>query len=118
MKKIIVYGSLKKGKYNHRILEDSKFLADTTVRGTLYSLGAYPALIDEGENEYPAEIYEVDDEVYYSIARMEFWAGYIAVEFNVAKELGEGFSNPATIFYAGGGLKKRCKESLTEIKSY
>ena len=106
-KKIITYGSLKKGRYNHSILENSKFLGDTTVKGTMYSLGAYPAMIDEGDNEYPAEIYEVEDAIYNNITQMELGAGYKIVE-----------TEQGVIYYAGDNLKARCKEFYRKITSY
>ena len=105
--KIAVYGSLKRGKYNHAILSDQKFLGDTTVIGTLYSVGAYPALVDEGDNVYPAEIYEVSPEVYSAIRGMELGAGYVekVVDGNI-------------VYYAGEYLAQRCKNNLKVIESY
>lgn len=106
-KLITVYGSLKKDRYNHIILVGSKFLRNTTVTGTLYSLGSYPALVDEGNSEYDAEVYEVDEETYASVSNMERWAGY--------KEV---IVDDSIVFYATDTLAERCKESYKQIDSY
>lgn len=106
-KVIAVYGSLKKGKYNHTILESCKFLGETKVTGTLYSVGSYPALIEEGENEYVAEVYEVPDTIYQSIRGMELGAGYkeVVVDGNI-------------IYYADDELIKYLKINREVIENY
>lgn len=46
--RIFVYGSLKRGHFNHSILEEGKarFLTDDAIHGyTMYSLGPYPFII-------------------------------------------------------------------------
>ena len=118
MHTIAVYGSLKKGKYNHSFLSDMKMIGTTTVRGTLYKVSSYPALVDEGENEYEAEVYEVDDYIYYMINRMEIGAGYKEVEINMAKEFTDGLEYPVIVYYADERLAERCKEKYEVIESY
>jgi gamma-glutamylcyclotransferase (GGCT)/AIG2-like uncharacterized protein YtfP len=104
MSKIItVYGSLKAGRYNHSILIGSTYLGKTEVKGTLYRVSSYPALVNEGENIYEAEVYEVSDEVFDAIYRMEIGAGYELID---------------TVYYAGEELAKRCKERYEVIDSY
>lgn len=107
MKTIVVYGSLKKGKYNHTILKDQVFVGNTTVIGTLYSVSTYPALLDEGDNEYPAEIYQVDDEIYQWVHDMEIGAGY------VEKETPDGI-----VYYAGEDLAEYCRNNRQVINGY
>ncbi len=111
LKKIAVYGSLKKGKYNHSILESSKFLGKTQVTGTLYTLGAYPALCGSGNNKYEAEVYEVSDEVFDLIDRMELGAGYKRVERVFGNDI-------AIVYYADKHLEQHCVDNLKEISSY
>lgn len=62
LKKIAVYGSLKQGFGNHRLLSNSKFLgADVIPSGyTMYSLGGFPAIVEGGSNPLLVEVYEVD----------------------------------------------------------
>lgn len=107
MKTIAVYGSLKNGKYNHSILEGSKYLGSTKVTGTLYRVSSYPALIEEGNNEYDAEVYEVSDDVFYYIHSMELGAGY--------KEV---IINGNIVYYADEALKQRCINQYEVIESY
>ena len=49
MTKVAVYGSLRKGDYNHPMIEGQEFLGSVDVDGfNLYSLGWYPCI-------YPAK---------------------------------------------------------------
>jgi gamma-glutamylcyclotransferase (GGCT)/AIG2-like uncharacterized protein YtfP len=117
MHTIAVYGSLKKGRYNHHLLETAKFLGNTTVRGTLYSMGSYPALVEEGDNSYPAEVYEVDDEFYTRIRGMELGAGYKEVEVNCGELVGM-LEYSAIVYYADTELAEYCKQNQPVINSY
>lgn len=107
MKKIAVYGSLKKGKYNHSLLNGSIFIGDTTIKGTLYRVSSYPAIVDEGGNEYPAEIYEVPDDVFKYVQSMELGAGYKEVEVD-----------GAIVYYAGTRLAEYVKNNCEVINEY
>lgn len=107
MKTIAVYGSLKKDRYNHGLLEEEKYLGNTTVRGTLYRISSYPALISEGDNEYDAELYQVSDDVYQAVKSMELGAGYKEVEVD-----------GAIVYYADTTLRNFCVENCKEIESY
>ena len=68
---VAVYGSLKKGFGNHRRLETSKFVGMAMIPGTLYSLGAFPAITLEGNTDVHVELYEVDDPTLESLDRLE-----------------------------------------------
>lgn len=77
MKKLIfVYGTLKKGFGNHRVMGDSKLLGEVNIKGfRMYSLGGYPALT-LGNNEIKGEVYEVTDEnTLKNIYRLEGYSG-------------------------------------------
>lgn len=115
MTTIAVYGSLKKGKYNHDILRESKHLGNSTIKGTLYRVSSYPALLKEGEDVYDVELYEVEDNVYQSIKMMELGAGYIEekVKFNI-----NGDDVEAIVYFAGERLTYHCKEYKEKISSY
>lgn len=117
MKTIAVYGSLKKGRYNHSFLSEMKMIGTTTVKGTLYRVSSYPALVDEGENEYDAEVYEVDDYIYERIKRMEIGAGYkeTLVRCNILESLDVV---DAIVYYADERLAEYCKKNLEIIESY
>jgi len=58
--KIFVYGTLLKGLSRDRKLSRSEFIGAGTVRGVLYDLGAFPALLETEDNPIAGELYEVD----------------------------------------------------------
>tara|TARA_Y100001951_G_C11298065_1_gene277573 strand:- start:25740 stop:26117 length:378 start_codon:yes stop_codon:yes gene_type:complete len=63
MHKVFVYGSLKRGFGNHRVIEASttRFLGvGSLADGVMYSLGGFPGVI-RGKGEIQGELYEVDD---------------------------------------------------------
>ena len=108
---IAVYGSLKKDKYNHRLLGQSEFKGNTKVKGILYSVGSYPVILD-GDNEYDAEVYEVPEKEYVSIESMELGAGYEVRK--ISTEWGE-----ATVFYGTDYYKRLADNgSIKEIETY
>lgn len=63
--RVFVYGTLKKGFGNHRVLEGAKDLGRATIKGnyTLVDLGWYPAVVNAPkaeEREIGGEVYEID----------------------------------------------------------
>lgn len=102
-----VHGSLKEGKYNHYLLENETKRGSTKIKGTLYRVSSYPALIDEGEDEHELELYEVSDATYKIISDMERRSGYV-----------EKIINGATVFFAGDMLASYCKENCAIISEY
>lgn len=78
MSKIVgVYGTLKKGYSNHRLLKDSKFLGSLWSKElfTMYSMGRFPALTKRQNNSVYFEIYEVDEDTLENIYRLEGYSG-------------------------------------------
>lgn len=76
---VAVYGSLRQGLGNHRLLENDgvNFLGngETLSNATMISMGAFPAITQpsaEGGN-YPirVEVYEVDEPTFQSLERLE-----------------------------------------------
>lgn len=60
-----VYGTLKKGFGNHRILEDNPLVFEGTVNIPFYmvSLGGFPGILkDDKSNSIYIEVYEVSDQ--------------------------------------------------------
>jgi gamma-glutamylcyclotransferase (GGCT)/AIG2-like uncharacterized protein YtfP len=63
---VFVYGTLRRGSAGAMSIRfpNSKFIADATVSGGLYDLGAYPGLLsNESKSLVVGEVYEVDDEI-------------------------------------------------------
>lgn len=74
---VAVYGSLRQGMGNHRLLEQraSEFLGSERVQGwRMHSLGAYPFITpDESTAGIRIEVYEVDETTF---ARLDGLEGY------------------------------------------
>lgn len=66
-----VYGTLRKGYGNHRLLVNSKFLSEAKLRGTMYSLGPFPAVSLHGNTDLKLELYEVDEDTLQSLDYLE-----------------------------------------------
>lgn len=75
MKKIFVYGTLRKGMYNYDLYlkEEHSFCEYAYIKGSLYSIKGrqYPAYIEEGNQMILGEIHEVSDEVFENINALE-----------------------------------------------
>lgn len=79
---VAVYGSLKKGCYNHDILGRPKFLGKSKVNGVMYLNGAYPHLyhldpmVEREPIDYEVEVYAITPEAHMVVRSMEISAGY------------------------------------------
>ena len=64
METVFVYGTLKEGFGNHRILAYSEYYADatTTERYNFFTLGYFPAVVKTGQPHL--DLYKVDGELY------------------------------------------------------
>ena len=75
LKKVFVYGTLKKGQYNHRVIGGATFIADTaTVDSdyTMYHLGGYPGVVQNGgKDRIYGELYEVNDVIFNKLDGLE-----------------------------------------------
>jgi gamma-glutamylcyclotransferase (GGCT)/AIG2-like uncharacterized protein YtfP len=74
--KLFVYGTLKRGKQAHHLLQNATFLGERTVRGfVLLDAGAYPAMVRAREGDdnpvVRGEIWDVPDEAIEAIDRWE-----------------------------------------------
>ena len=60
--KIFVYGSLRRGFYNHRLLEKADYLRHSITRAEyrMHSLGGFPSVQPGGTTAIIGEIYDVD----------------------------------------------------------
>ena len=79
MNHIAVYGSLKRGYYNHSLIETQEFIGNGTVYGyQLYDLGYYPAAVQEkSEKELLVEVYSIENSIIFQrVDLMEIGAGY------------------------------------------
>jgi gamma-glutamylaminecyclotransferase len=62
---LFLYGTLKRGQKNHRLLEGQRFVGDATIepRYRLYDLGPYPGMVIDVANglAVAGELWELDD---------------------------------------------------------
>ena len=61
--KLFVYGSLMKGFFNHHYLKNALFLKVDRAKPlySLYNLGEYPGLLNEGDMAVEGEVYLIDE---------------------------------------------------------
>ena len=73
MTRVFVYGSLRRGLHNHHFLAGATFVGDdvTEPAFTLYSLGAFPAMVQGGTTSVVGEVYEVDARTLAALDRLE-----------------------------------------------
>ena len=71
---LFVYGSLMKGRYNHdAYMGRAVYLGRASIRGfALYDLGYFPGILhDSHDGRVYGELYEVNEEDYERICRLE-----------------------------------------------
>jgi len=79
MKKIAVYGTLREGFGNHRIIQDQDLLSKevVTIPFRMISLGGFPGLVpSDTMNEITIEVYSVDDSSYRSVEILEGYPSF------------------------------------------
>jgi len=79
--KVIVYGSLKSGFFNDKLItynKNNKYISACTIPGfTLYTNnGAYPYAVRDESGKIRGEVYELTEQTYMQIYYMEYGAGY------------------------------------------
>ena len=102
---IAVYGSLRKGLHNHRVLgTDRDFIGEGIVRGFgMYSLGMYPALVREGtHSDVVVEMYQVSDKTMKCVDKLEGFPSYYTRKLCPISI--EGEMVPAWVYYMKGSL--------------
>lgn len=70
---VAVYGSLRQGLHNHRLLESSNYLGDFNTEPiySLHSLGSFPGLKENGNTSVVMEVYEVTEAVARNVDNLE-----------------------------------------------
>jgi gamma-glutamylcyclotransferase (GGCT)/AIG2-like uncharacterized protein YtfP len=71
--RVFVYGTLRRGEVNHRLLEGAEFLGAhrTAPCFKLFLLGAYPGLTRGGASAIAGEVYAVDSACLRRLDRLE-----------------------------------------------
>ena len=75
---VAVYGSLRQGLGNHRLLEhvESHEKGVTLSNFNMYSLGGFPAITEEGTAGVVVEVYDVDDATFARLDRLEGYPSF------------------------------------------
>ena len=75
--KVAVYGTLKRGHGNHRVMGDSKFLGThvTDPAYTMYSTGGFPIVCTHGDTAIHVEVFEVEKGNLQRIYSLEGYTG-------------------------------------------
>jgi gamma-glutamylcyclotransferase (GGCT)/AIG2-like uncharacterized protein YtfP len=73
MTRVFVYGTLRAGQPNHRLLRAAQPLgaATTAAPFIMYDLGAFPAIVAGGTTPVVGELYEVSASTLQSLDRLE-----------------------------------------------
>jgi gamma-glutamylaminecyclotransferase len=92
---VFVYGTLRRGEGNHRLLEHVKLLASvkTAPIYTLISLGGCPGLLANGKTAITGELYEVDTS---TLARLDELEGHPRLYQRSAVEIED---HPSAVAY-------------------
>ena len=86
---VAVYGSLKRGYYNHvdHFFKRAKYLKTADAKGfEMYDLGFFPAIVpvDDKTKKVVVELYDVPYQSYKDMRKMELGAGYREIERNIS----------------------------------
>ena len=78
MNKVFVYGTLKMGFGNHRLLENSELLGEETTdpRYTMVSLGGFPGVLKGGNTKIHGEVYAVNELTMKHLDRLEGYPNF------------------------------------------
>ena len=70
---VFVYGTLKRGFYNHHYLHGSVYLGEfiTDAKYTMYDYGEYPAVIVRGHTAISGELFQVEHGVMKDLDELE-----------------------------------------------
>jgi gamma-glutamylcyclotransferase (GGCT)/AIG2-like uncharacterized protein YtfP len=79
MLKVVVYGSLRRGMGNHRLLERSELLSTEVIQANydMLDMGSYPGLVrSEEPNDIVVEVYSVTPETFTDIEHLEGYPSF------------------------------------------
>lgn len=100
---VCVYGSLLSDLGNHRVIqgENTEFLGEFTSEPvySLYSLGGFPGLKEDGETAVKMEVYSVDDEVAKRVDRLEGYSPDRPATFYDKKPIETPFGTASVYIY-------------------
>src|SRR5216683_3259005 len=76
MHRVFVYGTLKGGIHNHRLLAHAKFIGHAiTDQAYRMVAGGFPIVLEGGDYAVKGEVYEVDDAMLERLDQLEGYRG-------------------------------------------
>lgn len=107
--KLFVYGTKKKGFWNHRLLEGSKGTHAVARNVRIYNPYAMPLLVQEEGSQAKGELYEVDEKLVEHLDRLEGCPRFFhRLECTVRAEGEHEDSLAWAYFYQGSNLYPPC----------
>lgn len=75
---VAVYGSLRKGLHNHRVISEAEYISKGVVKGFgMYCLGLYPAILRTGKKtDVVVEVYDVTSSIMDNLDSLEGFPRY------------------------------------------
>lgn len=68
---LLVYGTLKRGFHNHRLMEGAEYIGESNVPGyIMYSLGGFPGVV-HGKGHITGELYKITKDHLPRLDRLE-----------------------------------------------
>lgn len=112
---IAVYGSLLSGLGNHRVIqgENTEFLGEFISEPvySLYSLGGFPGLKENGKTAVKMEVYSVDDETARRVDMLEGYSSDRPATFYDKKPIETPFGTASVYIYVDDIPKENLIES-------
>lgn len=99
--KVAVYGSLRKGLHNHRLLQGEKFVGqfETDPLYSLIDLGSFPGLLKDGNTAVLMEVFEVNADKLKKLDSLEGYHGKGENNFYNREKIESPFGELYTYFY-------------------
>lgn len=118
---VCVYGSLLSGLGNHSVIqgENTELLGEFTTEPvySLYDLGYFPGLHENGNTAIKLEVYSVDDEIASHVDALEGYSPDRPATFYDKKSIETPWGTGSIYIYMGQPSKDRLVES-GDWKSY
>jgi gamma-glutamylcyclotransferase (GGCT)/AIG2-like uncharacterized protein YtfP len=89
---VFVYGTLRKGNYNHYLISEAEYLGKGRVKGKMYDCISYPkaVLSDTDEHSFVVEGYKVSKKLEKELDDLEFPYGYKKKSLTIEIESPDG----------------------------
>ena len=111
-----VYGSLRKGLHNHRLLDKSTLVGtfQTLPEYTMYDLGSYPAIIPKGNTSIFIEVYSITETVLENLDELEGYHSFNSLNNHYNRRKIESPYGPMYIYFYNDLLNYIQKNKVVE----